>query len=245
MAEEPNIATPAALIGDPTRAAIMLALFDGRAQPAGALAYAVNISAQVASNHLAKLVDGELLSVETEGRHRYYRLANARVAHALEALTALAAPIRSLERPLSQKARELRFARCCYDHLAGRVGVAIADALEGRGLLQDVAGGDPWAKLYEVSAGGRCWFGELGIDFNRIRPTKRGLARRCLDWTERRHHLAGPLGRALFTRFDELGWVVRDGSSRAVRVTNRGAQAFKERLAIDVGLLRAEDDRSS
>lgn len=245
MGDEPNIATPAALIGDPTRAAIMLALFDGRAQPAGALAHAVSISAQAASNHLAKLVAGELLLVETEGRRRYYRLANERVAHALEALTALAAPIRSLERPRSPKARELRFARCCYDHLAGRVGVAIADTLEGRGLLVDPASGDRRTKLYEISASGHCWFGELGIDVDRIRPAKRGLARRCLDWTERRHHLAGPLGRALFTRFGELEWVVRDESSRVVRVTHKGARELKLRLAIDVCLLRAEDGRDS
>lgn len=238
MPDEPNIALPASLIGDPTRAAIMLALFDGRAQPAGALAYAANVTAQVASNHLAKLVAGKLLSVESEGRHRYYRLANGRVASALEALTALAAPVRSIERFRSPKARELRFARCCYDHLAGCVGVAISQALERRGVLLD----DPSdAKLYDINEVGYGWFRELGIETDSIRRTKHGLARRCHDWTERRHHLAGPLGRSLFQHFCDQGWVTREASSRSLRITGKGECAFQERFEIDIAAMRAAD----
>jgi DNA-binding transcriptional ArsR family regulator len=240
MPDEPNIAFAASLIGDPTRAAILLALFDGRAQPAGALAFAANVTAQVASNHLAKLVAGRLLTVETEGRHRYYRLADARVAGALEALSALAGPVRSIEQPRSPKARQLRLARCCYDHLAGRLGVAVTETLERRGHLVNADCADPNGKSFDVSAAGQRWLCELGIDSAAIKPTKRGLARRCLDWTERRHHLAGPLGRTLFQRFCDLNWVVRDDASRAVRVTMKGAQAFKAQFAVDVAAMQAE-----
>jgi DNA-binding transcriptional ArsR family regulator len=239
MADEPNIAMSAALIGDPTRAAILLALFDGRAQPAGALAYAANVTAQVASNHLARLVAGDLLAVEKQGRHRYYRLANARVAGALEALSALAAPVRSIERPRSPKARELRFARCCYDHLAGRVGVAIAETLERRGVLTDASGADPDSKLYDVSEDGRRWLRDLGVETDLIKRARRGLARRCLDWTERRHHIAGPLARMLFTHFCAQGWLAREGGTRAVRVRPKGEKAFRERFGIDIAAMRA------
>jgi DNA-binding transcriptional ArsR family regulator len=132
---EANLALPAALIGDPVRAVILSALCDGRAQPAGALAYAARVSPQCASNHLAKLTEGGLLMVETEGRHRYYRLATPQVAAAIEALACLAPAIRSLEKPRTSSARSLRFARSCYDHLAGRLGVAVAAEAEARGYL--------------------------------------------------------------------------------------------------------------
>src|ERR1700728_3022951 len=134
-----NIAVPAALIADPARAAILMALMDGRAQPAGVLAYAANLSPQAASNHLAKLLDGGMVAVETAGPHRYYRLARPEVAAALEALRGLPPPIRSLDEPRSPEARRLRAARSCYDHLAGRLGVAIATAMEAQGLVSVTA----------------------------------------------------------------------------------------------------------
>src|SRR5690242_9217448 len=190
----PNIAVPAALIGDPARAAMLNALLDGSARPAGALASLAGLSAQAASNHLARLVEGGLLAVEREGRHRYYRLAGARVAAALEALAGLAPPVPPLREPRSRLARELRLARSCYDHLAGRLGVAVTRALEERGVLADTTDAPVEAKLYAVTKDGTRWLAELGIEVGAIRPTRRGLARRCLDWTERRHHLAGPLG---------------------------------------------------
>jgi DNA-binding transcriptional ArsR family regulator len=235
MTDEPNIATPAALIGDPTRAAMMLALFDGRAQPAGALAHAAGVTAQVASNHLAKLVGGCLLSVETEGRHRYYRLAGAPVAGALEALSALATPLRAIDRLRSPKARELQFARCCYDHLAGNLGVAIAVTLERRGHLVSRPSEAAAGKLLDISAAGHRWLQDIGVASEGLKPGKRGVARRCLDWTERRHHVAGPLGRALLERFCEGGWLARRESSRGLRVTMKGVRAFREHFEIDVG----------
>ena len=225
---EPNIASPAALIGDPGRAAMLQALMDGRAHPAGALAWAAGLTAQAASNHLARLVDGGLLTVEREGRHRYYRLANAEVAHALEALAVLAAPVRSLEQPRTPKARALRDGRCCYGHLAGRLGIAVTDALVDRGVI--VPADD---KLYEIPPAGRAWFEDLGLDLDLMR-SKRGAARQCLDWTERRHHLAGPLGVALLSRLVALGWVDADRSSRAVRLTALGRSELLARLGVDL-----------
>jgi len=225
-----NIALPAALIGDPARAAILAALCDGRAQPASALAYAARVTPQSASNHLAKLLEGGLLAVEVEGRHRYYRLASPQVAAAMEALAHLAPRVRSLDAPLTSKARRLRFSRSCYDHLAGRLGVAIAAELEARGYL---AAPDQASKRYAVTAAGRRWLHELGVEVDALKPAAAGLARRCLDWTERRHHLAGPLGAALMARFLDLGWLRRDGESRAISVTPIGISELQRVLEID------------
>lgn len=223
-----NIATPAALIGDPTRAAMLQALQDGRAQPASALAWVAGVTAQAASNHLAKLVDGGLLAVEREGRHRYYRLASAEVAHALEALSVLAAPVRSLETPRSPKARALRDARCCYGHLAGRLGVRVCEALVARGLLRP--GAD---KLFEVTPDGRRWFEDLGVSVGALR-SPRGVARQCLDWTERRHHLAGPLGVKLLEAMTARGWLALEPKGRAARLTPEGARALRDLLGVSL-----------
>jgi DNA-binding transcriptional ArsR family regulator len=230
-----NIASPAALIGDPSRAAMLQALMDGRAHPAGALAWAARLTAQAASNHLAKLVDGGLVSVEREGRHRYYRLANAEVAHVLEALAVLAVPVRSLEQPRSPQARALRDGRCCYGHLAGRLGVAVTDALAARDLIRPVDG-----KLYDVPPAGRAWFEDLGLDLDTMR-SKRGAARQCLDWTERRHHLAGPLGVSLLSRMTTLGWVETVPGSRAARATTLGREELRLRLGVDLEAIEGRE----
>ena len=225
-----NVATPAALIADPARAAMLMALFDGRAQPASTLAYIAGISPQAASNHLAKLLDGGMVAVESEGRHRYYRLAKPEIATALEALACVASPIRTLEPPLSREAKRLRDARSCYDHLAGRLGVAIAEALLERGFLS----ADDDTKRFTVTPTGKTWFAELGLDVDGIKPGKHGIGRRCLDWTERRHHLAGPLGARFLEKLLELGWVRRKGVGRNLEITEGGRYALKDRLGIDL-----------
>jgi predicted transcriptional regulator len=207
---------------------MLQALQDGRAQPASALAWAAGVTAQAASNHLAKLVDGGLLAVERQGRHRYYRLASAEVAHAIEALSVLAAPIRALDTPRSSKARALRDARCCYGHLAGRLGVKVCDALIARDLLRPTAD-----KLYEVTPEGRAWFEDLGVSVDSLRST-RGVARQCLDWTERRHHLAGPLGVKLLAALTARGWLTLETRGRAVRLTADGAQALRSLLGVSL-----------
>jgi len=228
---EANIAVPAALIADPARAAILMALMDGRAHPASTLAYAANLSPQAASNHLAKLLDGGMVLVEAEGRHRYYRLARPEIAAALEALQALAPRVRAIDEPRSPEARRLRAARTCYDHLAGRLGVALAQAMEARGLLSAPAN-EPAGKLYGLTEAGARWFAEFGIDVPAATKRHRPAARRCLDWTERRHHLAGPLGAALLRRLVALGWVVRNQGNRAVTVTPAGAEGLRRSLGI-------------
>ena len=228
MSPLPNVSATAFLIADPARAAMLAALLDGRALPAGELAYAAGVTAQTASAHLAKLLGGGLVSVEAEGRHRYYRLAGAHVAQALEQLAAIRpdAPVR--RKALGPLARRLRYCRCCYDHLAGQVGVAVTRGLEARGYI--VAAGD---KQYAVTPAGVQWFGGIGIDVAALRPTRLGLARQCLDWTERTHHLAGPLGVGLMSALCAAGWLRRGEDSRAVQVTPKGWAELKARLGVE------------
>ena len=226
---EANIAVPAALIGDPARAAMLQALFDGRAQPATALAWAAGVSAQSASNHLAKLVAGGLLKVTVQGRHRYYRLASPEVAQALEALALLGPPPRALVRPLDARARRLREARSCYDHLAGRLGVALADAMEDGGLIEP-DGPD----RYRLTDLGRERLAALGVDLSPHRTGRRGPLRPCLDWTERRRHLAGPLAARLMTRLMDLGWLRRTSPDRGLLLTPAGHAGLRDALRLDL-----------
>jgi predicted transcriptional regulator len=213
---------------------MLMALADGRAQPAGELAYAAGVTAQTASSHLAKLLAGGLLAVETEGRHRYYRLAGSHVALALENLASIAPGGAVRRMPHSPEARELQFARCCYDHLAGSLGVAVTQALQDRAFI--VAAAD---KQFGVTQAGMEWFSAMGLDVAALKPTRRGLARQCLDWTERRHHLAGPLGVELMSRLCVIGWVRRSKSSRAVQVTPKGWAGLKEQLGVDERAVQA------
>jgi DNA-binding transcriptional ArsR family regulator len=235
MSHPNSFSGTAFLIADPARAAMLTALLDGRALPAGELAHAAGITAQTASTHLAKLVEGGLLAVETEGRHKYFRLAGAHVAQALEHLAAIT-PAAAVRRPTpSPKARELGFCRCCYDHLAGQVGVAVTQALQSHGYLVPMPD-----KQYEVTPAGVVWFGEVGLNVRDIRPTRRGLARQCLDWTERAHHLAGPLGVQFLRRLCDAGWMLRARQSRAVLVTPKGWQELHRRLGVDEATVRSE-----
>jgi DNA-binding transcriptional ArsR family regulator len=204
------------------------------------LACAARVSPQCASNHLAKLTEGGLLAVETEGRHRYYRLATPQVAAAIEALACIAPAIRSLENPRTSRARSLRFARSCYDHLAGRLGVAVLAEAEARVYL--VASSQA-SKRYVITAVGKHWLETIGVDIDTLKPGTAGVARRCLDWTERRYHLAGPLGAVLLFRFTEFGWLRRDPATRAVTVTPLGATEFARLLNINVvGLQQADHE---
>ena len=228
MPSEPNVSAIASLIADPARAAMLIALLDGRALPAGELAYAAGVTAQTASSHLAKLLSGGFLAVEREGRHRYYRLAGSHVAQALEGLSAIR-PVEPVRRmALSPKGRDLRLARCCYDHLAGRVGVAVAKGLQERLFLLPRA-----EKQFEVTPAGVEWFGHVGVDVEALKPTRRGLARQCLDWTERTHHLAGPLGVEFMRVMCASGWLRRSAESRAVHVTPKGRSELKRHLGVD------------
>ena len=226
-----ELSLTANLLGDPGRAAILLSLMDGLALPAGELASIANVAPQTASGHLARLIDGGLLSVERQGRHRYYRLSSPEVADAIEALLVVSARPKSQERTVpthTVTAGSLAHARTCYAHLAGWLGVQIAQELEHRGSLR-VSG----AKLYTIRPSGRIWFQSLGIDIPEDTPDRH--ARRCLDWTERRHHLAGPLGFSMYKRLVELRWVAPIRGTRAVRVTLEGKRRLWESLRIPIG----------
>jgi DNA-binding transcriptional ArsR family regulator len=216
----------AALIGDSTRAAMLDALMDGEARPAGELARRAGVAPSTASEHLARLVEGRVLSVEPRGRERRYRLASVEVAEVLEALSCLGSetPVTSLRAAGRNEA--LRAARTCYDHLAGRLGVAVTEALVEREALRARNGS------FELTGGGEAFLAELGVDVAGARARKRVFARACLDWSERRPHLAGALGAALAEAALAQQWVRRRPNDRALRITPEGARAFRERLGI-------------
>jgi len=224
----PSFSATAFLIADQARAAMLTALLDGRALPAGELAYASGVTAQTASAHLAKLLAGGLITVETEGRHRYYRLAGSHVAQALEQLAAIRPDEPVRRKALSPLGRELRFCRCCYDHLAGQVGIAVTRGLQERDYIRP--GAD---KRFEVTTAGIGWFDSIGLDVRSLKPTRRGLARQRLDWTERTHHLAGPLGVRLMSVLCASGWLRRAKGSRAVRVTPKGWVELQRHLGVN------------
>lgn len=226
MPHDPDVSAIAALIADESRVAILSALADGKAYPAGELARFAHVSAQTGSAHLARLLEAGLIEVEAQGRHRYYRLANEQVSVMLESMSALAPSAPALSSWQTDVAKALRFARTCYGHLAGMLGVAVADALKARGYLCDSDAG------WSVAADGEAWFGKVGIDVKSLRARRRPLVRTCLDWSERRYHLAGALGSALAERSFAMGWLAPVRQSRAVRLTDRGRAALKEGLGI-------------
>jgi DNA-binding transcriptional ArsR family regulator len=213
MTATPQMAEIAALIGDPGRANILDALADGRALTATELSFVARVSPQTTSGHLAKLTEGRLLQVERQGRHRYYRLASPLVGHMLEAIMALAAVGPPRHRPPSRIDAALRMARTCYDHLAGRLGVALADALVARGhVVLDLDGGEVMV----------------------LRRQRRAFCRPCLDWSERRPHLAGSIGAGLAERCFGLGWLKQMRDSRAVTVTAAGRAGLAETFGISI-----------
>jgi DNA-binding transcriptional ArsR family regulator len=237
----------AALFADPGRAKVLQALADGRALPASVLAAEAGLSASAASAHLAKLRDGGLIEVERSGRHRYHRLVDHRVAAVLEALAAIAPtePVRSLRQ--GTRAAAMREARSCYDHLAGRLGVAVTAALLDREALATADGvpdtrrrpGDgPSTQLrdhpYRLGPHAEPVFAALGVDLDTLRvgPSRRPLLRFCVDWSEQRHHLAGRLGAALLTALLDTGWLTRKPQHRALKVTANGAHGLRETLGL-------------
>lgn len=245
-----DVAGVAALFAEPTRARILMALGDGRSLPASVLAAEAGVSPQAASTQLARLQTAGLLAAEQSGRHRYYRLASAHVAAVLEALAQLAPmqPIRSLRH--STRAAGLRSARTCYDHLAGRLGVQITQALIDTGALTPTDGiadthRRPEDQLssqlsehpYLLGPAAREVFASLGVPADRLtgnRASRRPLLRFCLDWSEQRHHLAGRLGADLLTSLLDAGWISRTPQRRAVRLTPTGQQALNDLLGLDL-----------
>jgi DNA-binding transcriptional ArsR family regulator len=224
MVSSMNIAEIGALVGDPGRANMLEAMFDGRALTAGELACIAGVSAATASGHLAKLVQGRLVSVESQGRHRYFRLASAEVAHMLETIGATVEAPPERRRATPRVPAHLREARACYDHLAGRLGVALADGLTARGaILLDGEGA-------RVTEDGRALFDRLGVASEPQPGSRRPVCRACLDWSERRPHLAGVVGQGLLDRSLDLGWVKRGRAPREIVITDAGRRRFREDL---------------
>jgi DNA-binding transcriptional ArsR family regulator len=223
MKEGPSIAPVAALAGDPARANMLAALLSGKALTASELASEAGVTAQTASSHLAKLEAGGLIAVAAQGRHRYFRLAGADVAEMLESMMGVAARAGHLRTRPGPSDPAIRKARVCYDHLAGEMGVHLLDRLVA---LRFLAGGD----TPKLTPRGEGFARDFGIDLTALSRGRRPLCRNCLDWSMRRHHLAGGLGAALLERFYDLGWARRDRASRAVHFTPSGERAFQRLL---------------
>jgi DNA-binding transcriptional ArsR family regulator len=230
----PSIARIAALIGDHARADVLTALMADRALTATELADIGGVTKQTISAHLAKLLDAGLIAVESQGRHRYFRLADHDVAQLLESLMGVAFRTGAVRARSSPREPALRKARVCYDHLAGEMGVAACDALLARKMFRHDDGS------LQLTPAGRAWFAGFGIDADAAARQKRALCRPCLDWGERRHHLGGALGTALLNRLFELGWARREPDSRVVSFTPPGEAEFRAAFAMpDVRRLAA------
>lgn len=225
MKAGPNIATIAALVGDPARANMLTALMAGHALTATELAQEAGVTVQTASSHLAKLSDGGLLALRKQGRHRYFSLSDDDVARVLEGLMGIAARTGHLRVRTGPKEPALRNARVCYDHLAGDQGVRLYEALLSRKLL--VAKSDD----AELSGKGADFVSGFGIELGALERARRPLCRLCLDWSARRTHLAGGLGAAFLQRFYDLKWAKREDGSRVVTFSRRGEKAFEDLIA--------------
>lgn len=226
MKDGPNIVGIAALIGDRARAEILTALLGGQALTATELTAVADVTKQTMSAHLAKLVEAKLVAVESQGRHRYFRLADDDVAELLESLMGVAYRTGALRLRSSPREPALRKARVCYDHLAGELGVLAFEALQKRRMLRHGDAG------LELSPAGARFFAELGADLEPGSAARRPMCRLCLDWSVRRHHLAGLAGAALLQRCYALGWARREKDSRVVAFTPRGEREFRERFAV-------------
>ncbi len=224
--EAKRLADVSAHLADPARAAMILKLMDGSSRATGELMLEANVSSSSASIHLAKLVRARLLKVTKEGRHKYYRITTAAVAHAVEALDTVASPRILFRAAVRSSLNPFAFARTCFDHLAGKVGVQVAVALQREGLLR-VSG-----KQFEVTQKGSKWLLDLGINWRELQTNRRMFAPQCLDFTERYPHIAGALGAGLLHRMIELDWIRRTRVPRAVRLTATGRAELSRRLRL-------------
>ncbi|MFP7672221.1 ArsR/SmtB family transcription factor [Marivita sp. S0852] len=226
MKHGPDIARIAALIGDPARANILTALMSGKALTASELAAEAGVSAQTASSHLARLTDGGLVTEARQGRHKYFTLASEEVAQVLETLMGFAAGQGHLRTRTGPKDAALREARVCYNHLAGSKGIQLFDSLLARDFMVLT---DDQPKLTEP---GEAFVQTLGIDLAPLMNSRAPVCRTCLDWSARRSHLAGSLGRALLKRFEMMSWAYRVKDSRAVRFSGDGVRRFNQAFPI-------------
>jgi DNA-binding transcriptional ArsR family regulator len=228
MTADVRMAEVAALVGDPARANILSALMGGQALTASELAFAAGVSPQTTSGHLGKLADGRLIACVKQGRHRYFRIATPRVAEMLEGIMAVVADAPPRHRPPSKLDEAMRNARTCYDHVAGKLGVGITDALcaHGHVVLTDEGG--------EITDSGVTFFQKFGVDLDTAHNRRRIFCRPCLDWTERRPHLGGAVGAVLAQRCFDLKWLSRMRDSRALAVTPAGRRGLSETFGLSL-----------
>lgn len=223
-----NISSVAHLIAEPVRSVMLITLADGSTMSAGALAKAAGVTAQTASSHLSKLLDGGLLSVESKGRHRYYRLAGAHVSHVLESLASVGPVTPAWRNTPNRSAQALRFARCCYDHLAGQISVAVTQSMLTRGVIVEAG-----ERHYALTTPGCAWLQQLGIDIGDLTVGQTEHGRQCLDWTERQYHVAGLLGARLMDAFLAWGWIRKSPTTRSVAVTALGWDGLRKHFGIE------------
>lgn len=233
MTGDADIAAVAAVIGDRTRARFLRELLGGESRRASELASAAGVSRATASFHLSRLLAANLVEVQARGRHRSYRLSGPDVARALESLQRVAPQQTVSSLRAASTARALNYARFCYDHLAGRLAIELVEAMTATRLITLTG------HQFELTEQGVSWFGNLGVDVAALRAARRSFARACLDWSERRPHLAGAAGAALAGRFVELGWIERTTHSRAVTLTPTGRAQLQKTLGSS---LKAPDD---
>lgn len=220
-----RLAALGAMLADETRSEILCALMDGRAHTGGELARYIGVSPSTVSEHLSKLLDAGMVGVEPQGRHRYFRLASPEVAELLEALGASPVPAGL---PAPKAPARLLHARTCYDHLAGALAVEIYDK-----LLVDCHI-EPDGEILRLTPSGEALIGGLGVDIAQAQASRRPTVKSCLDWTERRHHLAGSVGAAILDVFLDRRWLARDTQPRSIRVTELGRSAFSDHLMVAV-----------
>ncbi|MBA4496565.1 ArsR/SmtB family transcription factor [Paenactinomyces guangxiensis] len=226
MGGNSNVADVASLLCEPSRANMLQSLLDGRFHTATELAVIAGITPQTASYHLSLMLELKVVTVKKNGRHRYYQLADGQIAQVLESLLCIAPSekINSLKKFNQNQA--IRFARTCYDHLAGKLGVHLTETMVKMGILH------PSGADFALTEEGKIFLTNFGIDVLRAQKKRRSFARCCLDWSERRYHLAGSLGHALLEKLFALSWIEQLPESRAVKVTETGAEGFKNVFAI-------------
>lgn len=218
-----------AIICEPVRAKMLWNLLDGRAYTASELANEANISASSASNHLSKLIDADIVKVETQGRHRYFSFSRPEVAYVVESLASLVKDDSKKIAKSIATISDIKFCRTCYDHLAGQVGVKITEAFEKKGLIKKSG------VHYAVTNKGWNWFSEFGVSKNDVENNKRRImARQCLDWSERRPHLAGQLGAMMLEKMLQADWFRKKKFSRELLVTSKGRKEINNLLDVSI-----------
>ncbi|KAF6582799.1 MULTISPECIES: ArsR/SmtB family transcription factor [Paenibacillus] len=229
MSTQSNVAMIASLVSEPSRAAILTALLDGRFHTASELAHMAGIKPQTASFHLAKMTEAQVITVEKQGRHRYYGIQDPEVAQVMESLLSIAPPVPIKSFKQASENEAIRLARTCYDHVAGHLGVQLMSFFMQKGILSEDQDG------LHITQQGEIFFADFQINLKNTRQKRRSFSHKCLDWSERRHHLAGALGSALLDRLFELHWVEHLPTTRAIRITAEGKRGFKEVFSIEIG----------